>query len=243
MNTTELLQKLNSEQLKAVTAPPGPLLALAGAGSGKTRILTFRIAYLIAEHKVPSFNILGVTFTNKAAEEMKRRVSQLVRQDVWISTFHSTCLRILRIEGEAIGLRSGFSIYDDYDQLVLIKECMEELQKNDKRINPKGVREAIHRAKDFLLTPKAYAEQAGEYFEEMVAQIYERYEQKLASLNACDFGDLIMKVVQLFDQNPDILSEWQERFKHILIDEYQDTNHAQYSLVQHLARKYQNITV
>src|SRR3990167_7702506 len=148
MNTTELLQKLNSEQLKAVTAPPGPLLALAGAGSGKTRILTFRIAYLIAEHKVPSFNILGVTFTNKASQEMKSRVSQLVRQDVWISTFHSTCLRILRRDGSAIGLKRQFSIYDDHDQLVLIKECLEELHRNERQINPKGVREEIQRAKD-----------------------------------------------------------------------------------------------
>src|SRR3990167_7421538 len=148
-----LLSKLNPDQQKAVTAPEGPLLVLAGAGSGKTRILTFRIAYLIATG-VPSFNILGVTFTNKAADEMKRRVNHLVRQEVWVSTFHSDCLRILRIVGEAIGLGRHFTIYDDHDQLVLIKECLHELHKNEKQINPKGIREQIQRAKDFLLTPE-----------------------------------------------------------------------------------------
>ena len=238
----DVLSHLNSEQEKAVTHPEGALLVLAGAGSGKTRILTRRIAFLISKG-IPAFNILGVTFTNKAAQEMKFRVDQLVHQEVWISTFHSTCLRILRIDGEGIGVKRNFSIYDDHDQLVLIKECLNELNRNERQINPKGVREEIQRAKDFLLTPEAYAERAQDSFEDIAAQVYALYERKLSALSACDFGDLILKAVFLFDQNPKILESWQERFKHILIDEYQDTNHAQYRLVRHLACRYQKITV
>jgi len=162
---------LNPEQQKAVIAEDGPLLVLAGAGSGKTRILTCRIAHLISRG-IPSFNVLGVTFTNKAAQEMKSRVDQLVRQQVWISTFHSTCMKILRIDGEGIGLPKNFSIYDDHDQLVLIKECLIELNKNERQINPKGVREEIQRAKDFLLTPEAYQEQAQDAFQDVAAQVY-----------------------------------------------------------------------
>lgn len=233
---------LNPEQQKAVTAPEGPLLVLAGAGSGKTRILTCRMAHLISSG-IPAFNILGVTFTNKAAEEMKSRVAQLVRQQVWISTFHSTCMKILRIDGEGIGLPKNFSIYDDHDQLVLIKECLSELNKNERQINPKGVREEIQRAKDFLLTPEAYQERAQDVFQDVAAQVYALYEKKMAALKGCDFGDLIMKTVFLLDRNPNVLESWQERFKHVLIDEYQDTNHAQYRLVRLLADRYKNITV
>src|SRR3989338_3878206 len=173
-----ILEHLNPEQEKAVTAADGALLVLAGAGSGKTRILTRRIAYLISKG-IPAFNVLGVTFTNKAADEMKYRVSQLVQQEVWISTFHSTCLRILRMDGEGIGLARNFSIYDDHDQLVLIKDCLAELGKNDRQINPKGIREEISRAKDFLLTPQAYAERAEDSFQEIAAQVYQLYEGKL----------------------------------------------------------------
>ncbi len=233
---------LNPEQQKAVIAQDGPLLVLAGAGSGKTRILTCRIAHLISRG-IPSFNVLGVTFTNKAAQEMKSRVDQLIRQQVWISTFHSTCMKILRIDGEGFGLPKNFSIYDDHDQLVLIKECLIELNKNERQINPKGVREEIQRAKDFLLTPEAYQEQAQDAFQDVAAQVYALYEKKMTALKGCDFGDLILKTVFLFDQNPKILETWQERFKHVLIDEYQDTNHAQYRLVHLLASRYKNITV
>ncbi len=242
MPSDSLLVSLNPEQKKAVQAPDGPLLVLAGAGSGKTRILTTRIAYLISKG-VPSFQILGVTFTNKAAEEMKLRVNRLVHQEVWVSTFHSTCLKILRLDGEGVGLARNFSIYDDHDQLVLIKECVQELHINDRQINPKGVREEIQRAKDFLLTPQAYEETVGDSFQEAARKIYERYEQKLSEANACDFGDLILKTVFLFDQKANILKTWQDRFRHILIDEYQDTNHAQYRLIRHLASRYRNITV
>ncbi len=234
--------QLNPEQERAVLAEDGPLLVLAGAGSGKTRILTCRIAEIISRG-VPSFNILGVTFTNKAAEEMKSRVAQLVRQQVWISTFHSSCMKMLRIDGEAVGLPKNFSIYDDHDQLVLIKECLIELNKNERQINPKGVREEIQRAKDFLLTPEAYQEQCQDAFQDVAAQVYSLYEKKMAALKGCDFGDLILKTVFLLERNPNILESWQERFKHILIDEYQDTNHAQYCFVNQLADKYKQITV
>jgi DNA helicase-2/ATP-dependent DNA helicase PcrA len=239
----DLLAKLNPAQKQAVTwAPTTPLLILAGAGSGKTRILTHRIAYLI-DCGVASFNILGVTFTNKAAAEMKSRVQKLVNQDVWVSTFHATCLRILRMDGAGLGIDRNFTIYDEQDQLVLIKECMKELNINDKQVHPKGVRERIQRAKDILITPFQYAEKAGDLYEEAVAKIYHLYEEKMTRLKALDFGDLIMKTVLLFDRKPEVLGVWQDRFQHVLIDEYQDTNHAQYRLVKLLAGKRRQITV
>jgi DNA helicase II / ATP-dependent DNA helicase PcrA len=238
-----LFSELNPEQKKAVIAPhDAPLLVLAGAGSGKTRILTLRIAHLTLNH-VPSFQILGVTFTNKAANEMRYRVERLVRSDVWISTFHSACLRILRQDGKHIGLRSNFVIYDAYDQLVLIKDVLKELGKSDRQVNPKGVREAIQRAKDFLLTPRAFQEQAEDAFESSVAEVYELYEQKLMRSNACDFGDLIFKAVSLFDQHPNVLQVWQNRFQYMLIDEYQDTNHAQYRMARLLGDQSRRVTV
>lgn len=240
--TQDLLAQLNPAQRQAVTWPATPLLILAGAGSGKTRILTHRIAHLI-QCGVAPFNILGVTFTNKAAGEMKNRVQKLVSQEVWISTFHSTCLRILRMDGAGIGLDRNFSIYDDSDQLVIIKECMKELNLNDKQVHPKAVRERISRAKDLLMTPYQYADKADDMFEEIVAKVYQAYEDKLLKLKSCDFGDLIMKTVLLFDRKPEVLSTWQDRFQHILIDEYQDTNHAQYRLVKSLADRQRQITV
>lgn len=243
MPADELLKDLNDVQRDAVTADPSlPLLIVAGAGSGKTRILTRRIAYFIANN-IPSFHILGITFTNKAAEEMRKRVGQMVHHQVWISTFHSTCLQILRMDGEKIGLKKSFAIYDDTDQIILIKECMKDLGISDKHINPKGAREMIQRAKDQLRTPEEIAEGAQDYFEETVAKIYTLYQEKLTGLNGCDFGDLIMKAVQLFNAHPSVLSSWQDRFRYILIDEYQDTNHAQYSFVNQLADKYKQITV
>ena len=240
--TPAILENLNPAQKEAVTWEPKPLLILAGAGSGKTRILTQRIAYLISQGVLP-FNILGVTFTNKAAGEMKARVQKLVKQEVWLSTFHSTCLRILRVDGPAIGLDRNFTIYDEYDQLVLIKECLKELNMNEKQIHPKGVRERIQRAKDFLTTPYQYAEKSPDLYEEAVAKVYALYEEKLARLKACDFGDLILKVVSLFDRTPAALKTWQDRFQHILIDEYQDTNHAQYRFVKLLAQARRQLTV
>ncbi len=239
----EMLSGLNPAQKEAVQWPAHkPLLILAGAGSGKTRILTSRIAWLIL-HGVRSFNVLGVTFTNKAAQEMKSRVQKLISEDVWVSTFHSTCLRILRMDGPRIGLDKNFTIYDDSDQLVIIKECIKELRLDEKQMNPKGVRERISRAKDLLLTPAQYAEHSADLYEEAVSKIYRLYEDKLNKLKACDFGDLIMKTALLFDRVPDVLQTWQDRFQHILIDEYQDTNHAQYRLIRSLAHARRQITV
>ncbi len=240
--TQSILSQLNPAQKEAVTWGHKPLLVLAGAGSGKTRILTYRIAHLVSQG-VPSFHILGVTFTNKAAGEMKNRVQKLVEQEVWVSTFHSTCLRILRREGAAIGLDRQFTIYDEHDQLVLIKECVKELGIHEKQAHPKGVRERIQRAKDFLISAYQYAEKARDLYEEAVAKIYQRYEQKMTQLKACDFGDLMMKTVFLFDRSAHVLETWQDRFQHILIDEYQDTNHAQYRFVKLLAAKRRQITV
>lgn len=238
----EILKGLNPSQKEAVTWGNLPLLVLAGAGSGKTRILTHRIAYFIGQG-IPAFNILGVTFTNKAAQEMKQRVERLTYQNVWVSTFHSTCLRILRLDGAAIQIDANFSIYDESDQLTLIKECMKELNLHEKYAHPKGIRESIQRAKDFLQTPYQFAERAEDMFEEITAKVYELYERKMTHLKACDFGDLIMKTVLLFDRVPEVLARWQERFKFILIDEYQDTNHAQYRFVKLLAQKFRQITV
>jgi DNA helicase-2/ATP-dependent DNA helicase PcrA len=238
-----ILTDLNPAQKEAVTWPAEkPLLVLAGAGSGKTRILTRRIAHFLARG-IPSFSILGVTFTNKAAEEMRKRVKRLVRSEVWISTFHSACLRILREEGPAVGLPRDFTIYDDHDQLVLIKECLKELNYTEKQCHPKGARETIQRAKDFLLTPYQFQERTTDLFEEMAAKVFIKYEEKLTKLGGVDFGDLILKAVFLFDRKPKVLEAWQDRLRFVLIDEYQDTNHAQYRLVKQLASKYKQITV
>ncbi len=237
-----ILKNLNPAQKEAVVWPDGPILILAGAGSGKTRILTHRMVYLI-QRGIPAFQILGVTFTNKAAAEMRGRVERLTSQNVWISTFHSTCLRILRIDGTSIGVSKDFSIYDESDQLTLIKETLKDLQIEEKQVHPKGVRERIQRAKDFLISPYQYAEKAQDYYEETVAKVYQAYEKKLALNAALDFGDLILKVVKLFDQTPEVLRHWQDRFQHILIDEYQDTNHAQYRFVKLLAELRRQITV
>ncbi len=243
MTTDAILRDLNPAQKEAVTWPGNkPLLVLAGAGSGKTRILTRRVAHLIAEG-APSFSLLGVTFTNKAAEEMRKRVKSLVRQEVWISTFHSTCLRILREEAASLGFPRNFVIYDEHDQLVLLKECLKEMNIVEREVHPKGARETIQRAKDFLMSPYQLMEKAGDDYEEKVGRVYVRYEERLTELKGMDFGDLILKAVFLFDRKPKILEAWQERFRHILIDEYQDTNHAQYRFVKLLASKYKQITV
>jgi DNA helicase-2/ATP-dependent DNA helicase PcrA len=238
-----LLKALNPAQKEAVTwSPVRPLLILAGAGSGKTRILTHRIAYLI-EHGVPAFHILGVTFTNKAAAEMRNRIERLVAQRVWVSTFHSTCLRILRTDGPAMELDRNFIIYDEYDQLQVIKECAAELKLHEKDVNPKAVREEISRSKDFLISPAQYLAKAEDLFQDSAGKVYQLYEAKMKRLKACDFGDLIMKTVILFDRHPEVLKVWQDRFQHILIDEYQDTNHAQYRFVKCLASARRQLTV
>lgn len=242
MDEKEILKNLNPAQKEAVTWNSAPLLVLAGAGSGKTRILTNRIAHLM-HRGVQPFHILGVTFTNKAAQEMKARVNRMTNQDVWISTFHSTCLKILRQDAGHLELDRGFTIYDDTDQLALIKECLKELNLNENQIHPKGIRERISRSKDYLMTPYQFTEKAQDIYEETVGRVYHLYEEKMKRLKALDFGDLIMKTVQLFDRCPEVLTAWQSRFRHILIDEYQDTNHAQYRLVKQLASAERQITV
>ncbi|WP_003543223.1 DNA helicase PcrA [Desulfotomaculum nigrificans] len=241
----DVLANLNPAQAAAVQHTEGPLLVLAGAGSGKTRVLTHRIAKIL-EQGVPPYNILAITFTNKAAAEMKSRVENLVPQaarDLWVMTFHSACLRMLRREIQALGYNSNFSIYDDADQQTLIKECLKELEIDEKRFQPRGLLAAISGAKNKLQTPDLYERQAFDYFEQVAARVYRLYQEKLFKNNALDFDDLIMLTVKLFKEHPHVLGYYQTKFKYILVDEYQDTNHAQYVLVNMLAERHRNICV
>ena len=241
------LSQLNMPQREAVECTEGPLLILAGAGSGKTRVLTTRIAYLIYEKRVAPWNILAITFTNKAAHEMRERIVALVGQDgekVWASTFHSTCVRILRNEINYIGYDTNFVIYDETDQQTLIKMILKELNLDEKKYPPRGVVGRISTHKNELRTPaEAYREAMGDLVEEKHAEIYRIYQERLKQNNALDFDDLIMLTVQLFRDNPEVLERYQERFRYILVDEYQDTNMAQYVLVKLLASRYQNLCV
>ncbi len=241
------LSQLNMPQREAVECTEGPLLILAGAGSGKTRVLTTRIAYLIYEKRVAPWNILAITFTNKAAQEMRERIVALVGQDgekVWASTFHSTCVRILRNEINYIGYDTNFVIYDDADQQTLIKMILKEQNLDEKKFPPRGVAARISAHKNELRTPaQAKAEAMGDFAEEKHAELYAIYQERLQKNNAVDFDDLIMLTVQLFRENPDVLQRYQERFRYILVDEYQDTNMAQYVLVKLLASRYQNLCV
>lgn len=243
----ELLTRLNPVQREAVQHTEGPLLILAGAGSGKTRVLTYRIAYLIREKGVSPFNILAITFTNKAAREMQERIEGLIghreSQNIWVSTFHAACVRILRREMDHLGYDSSFAIYDTHDQGVVIKECLRELDMDEKRYNPQAVLSQISKAKNELIGAREFVLMADNYFSRKVGDIYELYEKKLRQNNAFDFDDLIMKTVMLFRQRPDILEAYQNRFRYILVDEYQDTNHAQYVLVNLLAEKNRNLCV
>lgn len=241
------LSQLNMPQREAVECTEGPLLILAGAGSGKTRVLTTRIAYLIYEKRVAPWNILAITFTNKAAQEMRQRIVALVGQDgekVWASTFHSACVRILRSEINYIGYGSNFVIYDDADQQTLIKMILRELNLDEKKFPPRGVAARISAHKNELRTPQqAYFAAESDFLEEQHAEIYRIYQERLQSNNALDFDDIIMLTVQLFTEHSDVLERYQERFRYILVDEYQDTNMAQYVLVKLLASRYQNLCV
>ncbi|ABO50858.1 ATP-dependent DNA helicase PcrA [Desulforamulus reducens MI-1] len=240
-----ILSQLNPAQEEAVQHTEGPLLVLAGAGSGKTRVLTHRIAQILSQGVRP-YNILAITFTNKAANEMRARVENLVPQaakDLWVTTFHSACLRILRREIDVMGYGSNFSIYDDADQQTVIKECLKELEIDEKRFQPRAMLSAISGAKNKLQTPAQYDRQAFEYFEQVAARVYRLYQEKLFKNNAVDFDDLIMLTVRLFKENPDVLAYYQNKFKYILVDEYQDTNHTQYVLVNMLAESHRNVCV
>ncbi len=239
------LDNLNSQQKQAVKHPAGPLLVLAGAGSGKTRVLTYRMAYLIKNQGVNPKNIIAITFTNKAAKEMKDRIEQLLPgiRDMLVSTFHSACVRFLRIDIDKLGYDRNFIILDTQDQQVMIKECLKTLNIDDKKFAPAAVLSYIGRAKDKLLTPGNCADRAKDIREKTMAKIYELYQKRLKGSNALDFDDIIMKTVQLFKEYPSILSYYQNRFLHILVDEYQDTNIAQYELVRMMAAKHRNLCV
>ncbi|REK69632.1 DNA helicase PcrA [Paenibacillus paeoniae] len=242
----EAVQRLNPPQREAVQATDGPLLIMAGAGSGKTRVLTHRIAYLIEKKRVAPWSILAITFTNKASREMQDRVSSLVGpsgRDIWVSTFHSMCVRILRKDIDRIGFTSNFSILDSSDQLSVIRNCMKDQNIDTKKIEPKAVQASISGAKNELITPKRYEEKVGDYFEGIVSKVYTMYQKRLKSNNSLDFDDLIMKTIQLFKEMPEVLEFYQNKFRYIHVDEYQDTNRAQYMLCNMLADKHHNICV
>ncbi|MGL4338723.1 MAG: DNA helicase PcrA [Turicibacter sp.] len=240
---SNLLDKMNPEQKQAIMTTEGPLLVMAGAGSGKTRVLTHRIAYLMAEKMVSPWNILAITFTNKAAREMKERVENLAGdrgKEVWISTFHSMCVRILRRDIDLIGYDLSFGILDDADQLSVIKSVMEDLNLDPKRQSPKYFLSQISNAKNELKTPRDLVR---EQENEDVIKVYEKYQEKLFKNNRVDFDDLLMLTVHLFEKEPDVLTFYQNKFQYIHIDEYQDTNGAQYQIVKLLAQKFKNVCV
>ena len=252
-----MLKNLNENQVQAVQATEGPVLIIAGAGSGKTRALTCRVAYLIKERSVSPHNILAVTFTNKAASEMKQRIANLLQHEVaagspmsqapkdlpTVGTFHSFCAQILRKHIHLLGFENQFVIYDTNDQVVLMKTIMRDHGISDKQVNPKAVLGHISQAKNQLIGWKEYTGLLHNQFGEKVAQLYKPYQIRLAKNQALDFDDLLMKSVELFQQFPDLLDRYQERYRYISVDEYQDTNHAQYTLVKMLAEKYRNICV
>ena len=238
---------LNEQQKEAVYHTEGPLLILAGAGSGKTRVLTHRIAYLIEEKGVNPWNILAITFTNKAAGEMRERVDRLVgfgSESIWVSTFHSMCVRILRRHIELLGYDNSFTIYDTDDQKTLMKDICKLLQIDTKIYRERSLLAAISQAKNELITPEEYRIQAqGDYSRQRIASVYEEYEKQLRANNALDFDDLLLKAVQLFQTQKDVLEYYQERFRYIMVDEYQDTNTVQFELVRLLAGNYRNLCV
>lgn len=238
---------LNKEQYEGATTIEGQVLILAGAGSGKTRVLTHRMAHMIEDLGIAPYSILAITFTNKAAKEMKDRVKALIgekAENMWISTFHSTCVRILRREIDKIGYKSSFTIYDSSDQKTLVKECMKALSINDKDITEQEIMGKIGKAKDSMKTPRNFMlENEANFREKKIADVYEMYQKRLKENNALDFDDLIFKTVELFKNNSEVLEFYQNKFKYIMVDEYQDTNGAQYELVKLLATKYKNICV
>ena len=242
-----IYETLNDMQQKAVYHTEGPLLILAGAGSGKTRVLTHRIAYLIGEKGVNPWNILAITFTNKAAQEMRERVDQIVGSDggsVWVSTFHSTCVRILRRYIDRLGYDNNFTIYDTDDQKTLMKDVCRRLDVDTKQYKERALLAAISHAKDELLTPDDMERNAGgDFREKRIAEIYREYQAALRRNNALDFDDLIVKTVELFRKCGEVLEYWQDRFRYIMVDEYQDTNTAQFKFVSLLASKYENLCV
>jgi len=248
---SNIIDQLNDKQKEAVLTLDGPLLVVAGPGSGKTKVLTHRIAYLIQQGVAPQ-NILAVTFTNKAANEMKERVQKLLARNRFakpgtpahlptLGTFHSVCARLLRSEASFIGFKKDFVIFDDKDSLALIKKVMNELEISDDQFNPQSIQNTISSAKNELIGPEFFSQNAQGYFQEVVAKVFGAYQTKLKKANAMDFDDLLSKTVELFSSHREILENYQNKFKYILVDEYQDTNHSQYVLINLLAQKYRNI--
>jgi DNA helicase-2/ATP-dependent DNA helicase PcrA len=238
------LADLNEAQRDAVLATEGPLLVVAGAGSGKTRVLTYRVAHLIRACGVKPNEILAITFTNKAAGEMRERLERMLggyARAIWILTFHAACGRILRREAERLGYRSTFSIYDDQDQVRLVKACLEELGKDPKRFSPRGIHSQISRMKNELVLPEEAVARVASFWDQTVAETYELYQRRLHTSNAVDFDDLLMLTVQVLEHFPEALERWRKAFRYVLVDEYQDTNHAQYRLLQLLGREHGNV--
>ena len=246
MPESALLADLNPSQREAVAATDGPVLVVAGAGSGKTRVLTYRIAHLVRDLGVSPYEILAITFTNKAAGEMKERVEQLVGRvanSMWVSTFHSACVRILRQEIHRLGYRSSFSIYDDADSTRLITMVIKDLDLDPKRFPPRQMKGAISKAKNELIDYESYAAQDSGFYHEKVSDVYRLYQQRLVEASAVDFDDILTLTVEILLAFPEVLERWQSRFQYVLVDEYQDTNKAQYMLVQMLAAKHRNVCV
>src|SRR5690348_6075547 len=240
----QYLADLNPPQREAVLATEGPLLVIAGAGSGKTRVLTYRVAHLINAIGAKPNEILAITFTNKAAGEMRERLQRLLGQSgrgLWILTFHAACGRILRREAQRLGYRSNFTIYDQADQIRLVKQCLEELERDPKRFTPRGIHNQISHAKDVLVGPAEYAERVQSFYDQTVADVYQLYQRRLFASNAVDFDDLLMLTVDVLQRFPEALERWQNAFRYILVDEYQDTNHAQYRLLQLLGGRHRNV--
>ncbi|HVU76525.1 MAG TPA: UvrD-helicase domain-containing protein, partial [Gaiellaceae bacterium] len=238
------LADLNPAQREAVLTTEGPLLVIAGAGSGKTRVLTYRVAHLLAAHGVKPNEILAITFTNKAAGEMKERVERTVgnlARAIWIMTFHSACGRILRREAERLGYRSNFTIYDQADQVRLVKQCLEELDRDPKRFVPRGIHSQISNAKNQLIGPDEYASRVASFYDQTVADTYALYQRRLFGQNAVDFDDLLMLTVDVLQRFPEARERWAKSFRYVMVDEYQDTNPAQYVLLKLLAGAHRNL--
>ncbi len=240
------LADLNPAQREAVLATEGPLLVIAGAGSGKTRVLTYRVAHLINAVGAQPSEILAITFTNRAAGEMRERLEHLLGRTgrgLWILTFHAACGRILRREAQRLGYRTNFTIYDQADQVRLTKQCLEELERDPKRFTPRGIHSQISNAKNQLVSPDAYAERVSSFYDQTVADVYGLYQRRLFASNAVDFDDMLMLTVEVLERFPEALGRWQKAFRYVLVDEYQDTNHAQYRLLQLVAGKHRNLCV
>src|SRR5213596_853414 len=238
------LAGLNPAQREAVLETEGPLLVIAGAGSGKTRVLTHRVGHLITTCGVKPNEILAITFTNKAANEMKERLEDLLgptARRLWILTFHSACGRMLRREAERLGYRTNFTIYDQADQIRLVKACLEELERDPKRFVPRGIHAQISNAKNQLVDPDEYRSRVASFYDQTVADVYDLYQRRMFASNAVDFDDMLYLTVDVLERFPEAKERWQKSFRYVLVDEYQDTNHAQYRFLQLLAEPDMNV--